>query len=150
VLLSAGSYDYRFPPSWRIARFRAAWSLLGLVGGPGAIQRSLRLARVSTGASQPSPDPLDTREGWAALGRAFRQSVNEASFVEMEEIVEHRLGHPALVVWGSENRILPAASARVIFRGRKNVKFIEIAGAAHAVHEEEPAIVADLIRDFLE
>ena len=105
---------------------------------------------MSAGAEQSAFDPLDSRAGWSALGRAHRQSTSEASLREMEDLVESRLRCPTLVLWGAENRLLPAAGARVIFRERRNVRFVEVAGAGHAVHEDEPEVVAELIQEFLE
>jgi pimeloyl-ACP methyl ester carboxylesterase len=87
---------------------------------------------------------------WNALGRAYRQSTSHAALAEMEALVEHSLQHPALVIWGSENTLLRPASARLRFRDQRNVKFIEVSGAAHAVHEDQPEAVTDLLLDFLD
>ncbi len=150
VLISAGIYEYRFPLCWRLCRSRLGWHVLGLLGGPGAVERALRLARVVSGNVRTSVNRIESSAGWAALGRAFRQSTSDAALSELERLSEDALTHPTLVIWGTENRILPLASARVFFQGRHNVRFVEVAGTAHAVAEEAPRVVADLIREFLE
>ncbi len=149
VLISAGSYEYRFPLRWRLCRSRLGWRLLGLLGGPGAVERALRLSGATSGTLSRANDPLESRAGWSALGRAFRQSTSEAALSELEHLAESSIVHPTLVVWGTANRLLPVASARVFFQRRLNIRFVEVTDAGHAVHEVAPNVVADLIREFL-
>jgi len=150
VLISSGVYEYVFPFSWKAARTALGWRLLGILGGPGTVERAWRLARVTPPEVEGAGDPLETREGWAALGRAFRQTTSDSSLAELERLVEEPLSHPTLVLWGTENRVLPLPTARVFFQGRRHARFVEVAGTAHAVHEEAPQVVADVIREFLE
>jgi len=155
VLLSAGCYAYRTSPRWHLLRFRLPWAALGIFSGPDRISKvrdSLSLnprVQALTGEGPDPPSPSDAAS-WKALGRAYRQCTTHATLAEMEALVDHSLQHPTLVVWGSDNTLLLPASARLLFRDTRNVKFIEVAGAAHAVHEDQPETVTDLILDFLD
>lgn len=150
VLVSAGTYDYQLPVSWRLFSTRPGWRLLRWLGGSGRVARALRKANVAPGLAPQLIDPLETRPGWNALGRALRQALDEETLGELEHIVEHGLRHPLLVIWGTENQILPIGTARVLFQGRPGVRFVEITGAGHAAHEEAPGVVADLVREVCE
>lgn len=149
VLISSGTYEYRLPFRWRFCRSRLGWSLLGWLGGSGAVERALRLAGVVSGRAQRSLGILESSAGWTALGRAFRQSMSDAALSELEHLAENAIVHPTLVIWGTENRILPVATARVFFQSRERVRFVEVTGAGHSVQEEAPGVVGDLIREFL-
>ncbi|MBI4601395.1 MAG: alpha/beta hydrolase [Planctomycetes bacterium] len=145
VLLSAGSSHASFPLAWRLFRPGLPWLALRLLGGPGAVRGALEAA----GASVSGLWAIESWEGWAALGRAWRQAAKHGALEEAEELVETSIGHRTLVLWGSEDRLLPASAARVLFRQKRGARFVEIAGARHAVHEDQPGIVAELIREFL-
>jgi len=150
VLLGAGAYHY--PALWRLLRLRPVWSVLGALGRPGLRARALDVIRSpprNRGEAEPGDRRAIERNRWRTLGRAFRQSSSHNALARMEELVEHSLAHPTLVIWGSDDHLVPASAARVLFRGRPNVRFVEVAGAGHAVHEEEPGVVAELIIEFL-
>ena len=61
----------------------------------------------------------------------------------------HRVKAPALLVWGTDDRLVPVGYAQE-FAGRLPGSRVEtVARAGHLPHLEHPAIVAPLIRDFL-
>ncbi|HEX9820168.1 MAG TPA: alpha/beta fold hydrolase [Methylomirabilota bacterium] len=61
----------------------------------------------------------------------------------------HRVKAPALLVWGTDDRLVPVAYAQE-FAGRLPGSRVEtVDRAGHLPHLEHPATVAPLIRDFL-
>lgn len=60
----------------------------------------------------------------------------------------HRLNVPTLVVWGSEDRLVPAAQAPMWERALPDVRVEVLPGAGHLVHLEKPEVVGR-IADFL-
>jgi pimeloyl-ACP methyl ester carboxylesterase len=61
----------------------------------------------------------------------------------------HRVKAPTLLVWGKDDRLVPAVYAQE-FAGRIPASRVEIVErAGHAPHLEHPAPVAGLVRDFL-
>jgi pimeloyl-ACP methyl ester carboxylesterase len=153
VLIASGSYEYRLPFAWRLLRQRPLWSLFGLVRPLRALalRRAARLlyARPDLAASSLATSALK-RSGWAALGRAFRQNTSDKVLSEIETLVEHRLLHPTLIFWGTDDRLVPVRYARQLFRDKKNTRFIEVAGGSHGLHEESHDLVNDIILEFLE
>lgn len=152
VLLAAGCYSFTLPLAWRLARRRIVWRLLGRFAMDRAVRSvgSLTRGKADAAALPPLHGSTSSRAGWAALGRALRQVTSEESLSELEIVADLDPVHPTLVIWGAEDRLIPAAAARLAFRGKRNVRFVEIAGGSHAVHEEEPGVVGDLILEFLE
>lgn len=153
VLISAGCYEIHLPLTWRLLRSRLLWGALGLF-------RPLRARALRRAArrlySQPAAmeehllgSTAATRKGWGALGRAFRQSTSEAALSRLERLVEVALPSPTLVIWGSDDRLIPVAAARALFLEKRTVRFIEVAWASHGLLEEDPGIVNDLILEFL-
>lgn len=147
VLIAAGTYRNGFSLRLRLLRSPLLWALCFLLGK--AVRR--RLAALVSGRAKPSEtlEGFRTFADWAALGRAYRRSVSSESLAEMEEVVENYLTHPTLAIWGTEDRAASIEIARATFRDHPNVRLIEIAGASHVPQEETPAIVAELILEFL-
>ena len=55
---------------------------------------------------------------------------------------------PALIVWGSEDQIVPVECAQLYAQALAGSRVEIIAGAGHCVEMEEPAHIAGLIGDF--
>jgi pimeloyl-ACP methyl ester carboxylesterase len=55
---------------------------------------------------------------------------------------------PTLIVWGKNDAIFPAAGAHPYKRDLKNVDF-HLLDTGHFALEEDGAVIASLIRDFL-
>lgn len=151
VLIAAGSYRDGVPFVLRLLRSRIAWSLWGFLG-PGARRRVVARLGGRASPESASPERLDgfrTFAHWSALGRAYRQNSSLEALAEMEELVERYLARPTLAIWGTDDPAAPIEQARRAFQDRRNVRLIEIAGGSHVPHEDSPAIVAELILDFL-
>ena len=154
VLLASGSYAYRLPWSWRLSLAGIPSRALGLFSATRvwALRRATR--RLYSHAKN-RKRLLETtaalsRAGWSGMSRAFRQHLKDAELSRLETIVENQLAQPTLVLWGSNDRIAPVAPARLLFREKRNARFIELAGGSHMLHEEHPDLVGDLILEFLE
>jgi len=60
-----------------------------------------------------------------------------------------RITTPTLVVWGCDDRMLPASSAQSLVRAIPAAK-LEIMDAAHVPHEERPREFIQIVKQFLE
>lgn len=60
----------------------------------------------------------------------------------------HRITNPALVVWGEEDRLLPASQAPLWIEALPDAEFLSVPEAGHFVLLEKPATVG-LIGEFL-
>lgn len=164
VLISAGVYYPTLPLLLRLALRPLFWGALGLVGrrrvlaAIESLQRrriepgSLPASRRGPGATPPaSASPgLQLPGSWWTLGRSYRAYLGETPAAEMEELLDRPSSHPTLVIWGDQDRLLPIGEARSVFQGRPRVRFVEIEGGSHAVHEDEPGLVAELVRGFVD
>jgi pimeloyl-ACP methyl ester carboxylesterase len=56
---------------------------------------------------------------------------------------------PTLVVWGTDDRIVPLVYAEEFARRIAGARVETIEGAGHAPHLEDPGAIARLVRDFL-
>lgn len=61
----------------------------------------------------------------------------------------HRVQAPTLLIWGTEDRIVPPVYAAEFARRIAGARVETVDQAGHAPHLEHPEIVARLVRDFL-
>jgi pimeloyl-ACP methyl ester carboxylesterase len=61
----------------------------------------------------------------------------------------HRVKAPSLLVWGREDRLVPAVYAEEFTRRLSGARLETIDGAGHAPHLEQTQTVARVLRDFL-
>lgn len=61
----------------------------------------------------------------------------------------HRVTAPSLLVWGREDRLVPAVYAEEFTRRLAGARVETIDGAGHAPHLEQTDTVARVVRDFL-
>jgi len=61
----------------------------------------------------------------------------------------HRVKAPSLLVWGLEDRLVPAVYAEEFTRRLSGARVETIDGAGHAPHLEQTDTVARVVRDFL-
>lgn len=62
----------------------------------------------------------------------------------------HQVNAPALIIWGTRDRVVPASHARNHVRDLPNARLEWIENAGHLPHEEEPQQVNELILNFLD
>lgn len=60
------------------------------------------------------------------------------------------LAMPALLVWGSEDELTPAADGRAAAATMRDATFVELADCGHSPMEECPAAFVDAVEPFLE
>ena len=153
VLISSGCYEIHLPLAWRLLRSRLLWGAIGLLRPlrVRALRRAARLLYTQPAAMEErlTGSRAATRQGWNAAGRAFRQSTSEAALSSLERLVEVALPSPTLVIWGSDDRLVPVTAARALFLEKESVRFIEVAWGSHGLLEEDTKIVNDLILDFM-
>jgi pimeloyl-ACP methyl ester carboxylesterase len=61
-----------------------------------------------------------------------------------------RITAPTLVVWPSEDKLIPAAHSRRYAELIPDARFAEVADCGHAMYFERPAEFADVVADFVE
>jgi pimeloyl-ACP methyl ester carboxylesterase len=61
----------------------------------------------------------------------------------------HRVKAPTLLVWGREDRLVPAVYADEFTRRLPGARLQTVDGAGHAPHLEHTAAVARVVSDFL-
>jgi len=61
----------------------------------------------------------------------------------------HRIDVPTLIVWGREDRLLPAAYGAAWHAAIPGARLVWVANAGHWPHVEQPAETADRIHDFI-
>jgi pimeloyl-ACP methyl ester carboxylesterase len=117
----------------RIATRKVIKSILEVVNG--------KLRKVS---------PRDVDEYWAPtqfpeFTIAMRQLLHEFTW----DAGVPAIRVPALLISGSQDRLLPRALARKYTREIEGVRHIEVAGAGHVVYDEAPAAVNEAIVEFV-
>jgi pimeloyl-ACP methyl ester carboxylesterase len=61
----------------------------------------------------------------------------------------HRVKAPTLLVWGREDRLVPAVYAEEFTRRLSGARVETLDGAGHAPHLEQTETVVRAVRDFL-
>jgi pimeloyl-ACP methyl ester carboxylesterase len=61
----------------------------------------------------------------------------------------HRIGSPALVIWGEKDNMVPSSHGETYAKLIPNAKLQVIPGAGHSAHVEKPDETAKLVMDFL-
>ena len=94
--------------------------------------------------------PRDVDEYWAPtqfpeFTIAMRQLLHEFTW----DGGVPAIGVPALLISGSQDRLLPRALARQYAHKIHGVRHLEIAGAGHVVYDEAPAAVNEAIIEFV-
>ena len=78
--------------------------------------------------------------------RIFRQLASQVGVLEPRL---HLVEAPTLIVWGQEDRILPASAARTFDREIENSRLVILQDAGHATFNDQHAETAASIREFL-
>lgn len=91
--------------------------------------------------------PFRGAEGRLAYLRAARALRTEELSTRMTEI--QKLTVPALILWGAEDAFQPVRYGLQLANSMPRAGFLKIDHAGHFLPEDEPALVAGLIGDFV-
>jgi pimeloyl-ACP methyl ester carboxylesterase len=86
------------------------------------------------------------RENRRAIGRIAR-SIDTATLSRYVPLLK-TIKVPCLLIWGSEDRVIPAESGRRLQRDLPNAQFVAIERCGHLPQEERPDDVVALMRGF--
>jgi pimeloyl-ACP methyl ester carboxylesterase len=160
VLISSGGLGPEVTPILRAATLPGASIVVaGLARLPEALTRRLfRTASLLPGLlSRPDAKPLakglhlltrpGPRHGFVSTARTVidwrGQMVSAAGHLKRLSAL------PVLVVWGSDDKIIPPAHHRSAVAALDSPPFLEIAGAGHYPHETAAAALLTVLRRFL-
>ena len=88
----------------------------------------------------------------AIQGKRFPEADSTVPFLQIHLTLPHLLGGvkaPALVVWGSEDRIVPRSCGERYARALPNARLEIVEGAGHCLEMERPGELATLIDRFV-
>ncbi len=154
VLLDSISYD-SFPEP-EISRLKEpVWD--SILGAPnfdlqkgfrkGFLRGMAHQERVTPELIESYERPFQGVEGRLAYLRAARSLRTEELSNRMTEI--EKLTIPTLVLWGAEDAFQPIKFGVRLANAMPNARFVRIDHAGHFLPEDEPAVVARLISDFV-
>jgi pimeloyl-ACP methyl ester carboxylesterase len=161
ALISSGGLGREVSPMLRTAALPGTSALLSLTIHPrllGAIWdsgRRLRERGVSGGvylqAIARALRPLQTAEAREAFLHTLRAVIDQhgqrVSATDRLYLLE---AVPTLILWGSRDHTIPIEHGREAAHAIRGSAFAEIDDAAHFPHLENPAQVADRLREFIE
>lgn len=78
------------------------------------------------------------------------KSRTRSDFSEVTADLISQVSVPMLLLWGSEDSILPLAWARQILSANPKIAYREIKGAGHCLYDEVPAILDRVLQAWLE
>jgi pimeloyl-ACP methyl ester carboxylesterase len=83
--------------------------------------------------------------------------VRSAMIARMEQTIRHdprpllrTIGAPVLLVWGTDDGMIPAANAQDYLRELPDARLVSFPGLGHVPHEEAPAVTLVPVKDFLD
>jgi pimeloyl-ACP methyl ester carboxylesterase len=158
VLLSAEAFD-NYPPGLPGKAIGVASKLPGGVNA--ALQplrvRALRRTPTTFGWMSKRPVPNDVMDRWLAPAlhsREIRRDIGKyarsARKQQMVEATERLRGfeRPALVVWSTEDKVMPPEHGRRLAELLPQGKLVEIDDSYTLIPEDQPARLAEAIRAF--
>jgi pimeloyl-ACP methyl ester carboxylesterase len=159
VLTSQEAFD-NVPPG---LPGRAVWLAARVPGGLNAsLQplriRALRRAPMTFGWMTKRPVPDQIMDGWlhpALHNRHIRRDLRKylrSTRTDVYEGAARRLGsfnRPALVVWATDDRVMPIEHGRRLATTLPHARFIEVPDSGTLIPEDQPALLASAIRAFL-
>jgi len=142
---------------------RAVWLAAKVPGGLNAALQPLRLRLLrrlpmTFGWMSKRPVPDEVVDAWlrpALTQRAVRRDLRKyAGSVRKSEFVESAEGlrtfdRPALIVWATEDRVMPPEHGRRLADLLPRGRLVEIADSYTLIPEDQPAKLAARIREFL-
>jgi pimeloyl-ACP methyl ester carboxylesterase len=159
VISSCEAFD-NYPPG---LPGRAVWLAAKVPGGLNAALQPLRLRLLrrlpmTFGWMSKRPVPDEVVDAWlrpALTQRAVRRDLRKyAGSVRKSEFVESAEGlrtfyRPALIVWATEDRVMPPEHGRRLADLLPRGRLVEIADSYTLIPEDQPAKLAARIREFL-
>jgi pimeloyl-ACP methyl ester carboxylesterase len=150
ALIDASGFGVRVPTVLAVARWPIVGALVAALRGRWLTGRVLK----STYADPSRVTREDVEQYYAPVaepdfGRAARRALRQYRF----DALPGRLGAlrvPTLVLWGARDRWIPAATGRRLAAELERAAFIQVPGAGHALPEEAPERVNELLVAFLE
>ena len=159
VICSCEAFD-NYPPG---LPGHAIWLAAKLPGGINAALAPLRLRvfrrlPLTFGWMSKRPVPDDVVDAWlrpaltqGAIRRDLRKyagSVRKREFIDSAERLR-TFDRPALVVWATEDRVMPPAHGRRLAELLPRAQLVEISDSYTLIPEDQPAKLAAHIREFL-
>jgi pimeloyl-ACP methyl ester carboxylesterase len=161
VLVSVETHD-NYPPG-------LPGRILALSGrAPGGLALAAQLMRIGTlqrlpmtfGRMSKRPIPRDVIAEWFApqrtqrlIRRDVRKYVTDTRRGRGDLIAANqalaRFERPVLVAWGSDDRVMPIECGRRLAAAFPQATFVEIADSATLVPWDQPAVLANAIREFV-
>jgi 2-hydroxy-6-oxonona-2,4-dienedioate hydrolase len=80
---------------------------------------------------------------------AFKLTVEKSSNTQIGPEGLEKIRIPTLIIWGSEDKVIPAEHAKVFHRQIFGSQLHKIMDTGHAPFIEKPSVVFDLVRNFL-
>ncbi|MET9352622.1 alpha/beta hydrolase [Streptomyces sp. NPDC006617] len=120
--------------------------------------RPLRRLPVGIGALTKRPVPDEVVDGWLrplrtdpAIRRDFR---HYGTHVRRDELLEaaqglRRFDRPALVVWATEDLMMPRAHGRRLAELLPQGRLVEVEDTRTLIPEDQPELLATLLREFV-
>ncbi|MFD5652743.1 alpha/beta fold hydrolase [Streptomyces sp. NPDC127039] len=120
--------------------------------------RPLRRLPVGIGALTKRPVPDEVVDGWLrplrtdpAIRRDFR---HYGTHVRRDELLEaaqglRRFDRPALVVWATEDLMMPRAHGRRLAELLPQGRLVEVEDTRTLIPEDQPELLASLLREFV-
>lgn len=152
ILLAPAAAVTRLPYIFYPLKLPGIGRLLSLLLGPWIIPFALRLAYYRRELITPLvvagyAGPFRDRRRGLALASLCRQ-VHIPPLTEIEAMLA-QLRQPATIIWGERDRILPVRQALWLKERLPQAEFHILPKVGHAPQEEAPALVNEIIIDFL-
>lgn len=159
VISSCEAFD-NYPPGLPGKNARLAARL------PGGLNLALQLMRLrplrrlpmALGWMSKRPLPDEVTDAWfkpsqtqPAIRRDLAKYAGGARKRDMLEVTE-RLQHfdrPTLVIWATEDRVMPVEHGRRLARLLPHARFVEVDDSYTLIAQDQPAEFARLVRDFV-
>lgn len=149
VLIDAAGYGIREPMVLRLASVPLVGSIATALRGRHVVERLLRFTYAHpTRVTQADVDQYYAPVAASDFGPAFRAVLREFDFAALRG----RLGAvraPTLVLWGADDRLIPAELGRAMATDLQRGAFVLIPDAGHDLQEEAPDEVNRTLIAFL-
>jgi pimeloyl-ACP methyl ester carboxylesterase len=120
--------------------------------------RPLRRLPMALGRMSKRKVPDEVTDGWLRplLGqrqiradlRRYLRAVDQGEMVDAAEKLSG-FDRPALVVWAEEDRVMPLETGRRLAKALPKGEFVTVADSFTLIPEDQPDVLAQLIRDFV-